>query len=425
MRVLVTGGGGREHALVWKLSQSSKVSKIFCAPGNAGTGIIATNVYIKATNIDGLKEFALKEKIDLTIVGPEDPLVGGIVDEFTSVGLRIFGPTKSAAVLEGSKVFMKDLCAKYDIPTASYKVFEDHESAKKYLNSHKLPIVIKADGLAAGKGVTVCHTLEKALNALKEIFEDRKFGDAGNKVVIEKCLEGEEASYIVLVDKNGNFIPLASSQDHKARDTGDKGPNTGGMGAYSPAPVITVEVERLILGKIIHPTLVAMRKEDRPFSGILYAGLMIKGGKPYVLEFNVRLGDPETQPILARMKSDIVPVILAALDGKLDSVEIEWDERPAVCVVMASKGYPYGYKKGFEIFGIDEAEKSGAIVFHAGTQKGCHGAIETSGGRVLGITAKGNTFREAKNNAYRGVEKIRYDNLFWRNDIADRAINRR
>lgn len=428
MNVLVVGSGGREHALCLKIAQSPLVKKIFCAPGNGGTAQIATNVDIKANDIMGVRDFALKNKIKLTIVGPEDPLVLGIVDEFEKVGLKIIGPDKAAAILEGSKVFMKRLLAANKIPTASFIVLDNtKEVANRVLSfsniSTTFPLVIKLDGLAAGKGVEVCHNMQEANLFLKEIDEG-KFGKYSGKIILEHFLDGQELSYIVLVDKNGNVLPFATSQDHKRRDDNDKGPNTGGMGAYSPAPLATKKMEDRILREIIFPTLKAMKEIGSPFTGFLYAGIMIVEGNPFVLEYNVRLGDPETQVILPRMENDLVSILLSATKGELDKRTIAWDPRPAVCVVMAAKGYPDEYEKGHVIFELDQAEKNGAIVFHAGTKMGEDLLFRNVGGRVLGVTALGKDFQEAIKNAYSAAAKIHCDNLFCRSDIGKKALKK-
>lgn len=422
MKVLVVGSGGREHAIVWALQQSIYVNEIYCAPGNAGTAEIAANVDIKADNISALINFVKEQEIDITIVGPEDPLAAGIVDEFIEEGLKIFGPTKAAAKLESSKVFTKHLLRKVGIPTAPYRVFLSPHQAWTYAKRQKYPLVIKADGLAAGKGVIVCHNSDQAWEAIKKIMIAKEFGDAGKKIVIEECLIGEEASFIAIVDGNGIVLPLASSQDHKARDDGDKGPNTGGMGAYSPAPVITEDLHHEILETIAKPIVYEMANRDKSFTGVLYLGLMIVEGRPYVLEVNVRFGDPEIQPILARLNTDFGMLIADAVDNDLDGYSngLSWADQPAVCVVMASKGYPGSYKKGLKIRGIDNA---GTNVFHAGTAKDGE-KIVTSGGRVLGVTALGKDIKTAQKNAYKAVNKIQCedDNLFWRTDIANKAI---
>ncbi len=426
MKVLVIGGGGREHALVWMIEQSFFVRTVFCAPGNAGTNQIATNVDIDPNDFDALVDLVKNENIDLTIVGPEEPLTRGIVDVFRKNGLMIFGPNAKAAMLEGSKSFTKNLLKKYKIPSAKYQIFTDPDFAEQYVrDQNDFPIVIKADGLAAGKGVFICADLNESIVAIKEIMKDRKFGVAGASIVIEEFLQGEEASYIVMVDYNGNVLPLASSQDHKRVGNGDTGLNTGGMGAYSPAPAVTPEMEKRILNEIIYPTVAAMEKEECPFTGFLYAGIMIDpSGNPYVLEFNVRLGDPETQPILARMKTDLITLMTFASRGALNECEIKWDPQPAVCVVMATEGYPGSYEKGLPIDGIKRAEETGAIVFHAGTTLDKNCALVSSGGRVLGVTALGRDFVTAQKNAYQAVEEITSTGLFYRNDIADRAIGR-
>ncbi len=426
MNVLVIGSGGREHALAWKIAQSFFVKTVFCAPGNAGTNQIATNVDINPNDFAALIDFVKKEKIDLTIVGPEEPLTRGIVDAFRQNGLMIFGPNAKAAMLEGSKSFTKNILRKYGIPSAKYERFTDPERAERYVKDHNIfPIVIKADGLAAGKGVFICNSFNESIVAIQEIMVDRQFGIAGASVVIEEFLQGEEASYIVMVDYNGNVLPLASSQDHKRRSDGDIGPNTGGMGAYSPAPVVTPEMEKRILNQIIYPTVAAMEEEGCQFTGFLYAGIMIDSdGKPWVLEFNVRLGDPETQPILARMETDLITLMSFASRGKLDECEIKWNPQPAVCVVMVAEGYPGSYEKGISIDGIKQAEETGAMVFHAGTTLDAQCNLVSSGGRVLGVTALGKDFTHAQQNAYQAVGEIKSAGLFYRSDIADRAIGR-
>ena len=426
--VLIVGSGGREHALAWKIAQSPLVGQIYCAPGNPGTAQVGTNVAIKANDIAGLKQFALENKIDITIVGPEEPLVNGIVDEFQAAGLKIFGPNKAAAQLEGSKVFTKAFMKYHSIPTSDFEKFMTVDACRNFLafcnKEDKYPLVIKVDGLAAGKGVCVCHNHKDALDFLQQI-EAGKFKGADAVIIVEKFLKGEEASYIAMVDDQGHVLSLASSQDHKARDDGDQGPNTGGMGAYSPAPVITPEVEKKIMKKIIEPVLCYLKaRHGIKFTGFLYAGLMIEDGEPYVLEFNVRLGDPETQPILFRMKSDLLKLILAAVNGKLNEEEIQWDPNPAVCVVMASKGYPGDCNKGFVITGIDEAEATGAKVFHAGTILDENSLLRTAGGRVLGVTAGGKDYQEAIDNVYIAAEEIECSNFFCRTDIGHRAIER-
>ncbi len=421
MKVLVVGSGGREHAIAWKLKQSSRIKKIFSAPGNPGTAETGENVPIKADDIEGLKDFALSEGIDLTVVGPELPLTLGIVDLFKREGLKIFGPEKGAAELEGSKVFSKELMAEYNIPTAGFRVFDDMEEAKRYVESKGAPLVVKADGLAAGKGAIVCKKTEEALEALRLIMEERAFGDAGRRVVIEDFLEGEEASFICITDGK-NVVPLAASQDHKAVYDGDRGPNTGGMGAYSPAPIVTGELEREIVDTIMVPVVRAMEAEGRPYRGVLYAGLMIRDGRPMVLEFNCRFGDPEAQPLLVRLKDDLFELLLEASTGSLDGVELHWDERAALCVVMASKGYPGSYEKGKEIHGLEEVSKmEDVVVFHAGTALK-DGKVVTAGGRVLGVTGLGKDIKEAMERAYSAVKKISWDGVYYRTDIGMKAL---
>jgi phosphoribosylamine--glycine ligase len=421
MKVLVIGSGGREHALVWKISQSPKVKKIYCAPGNAGTAEFAENVNHKADDIIGLRDFALKHKIDLTVVGPEIPLVLGIADEFERAGLKIFGPKQSAAMIEGSKVFAKDFMSKYEIPTAQSGIFDNPKEALHYISEMGAPIVVKADGVAAGKGVIVCATREEAIDAVKSIMVDKEFGKAGAKVVIEECLIGEEASIIAITDGK-SIIPLASSQDHKRALDGDRGPNTGGMGAYSPAPLVTDRLMEEIDVNVLRPFIAGMQQEGIPYQGVIYAGIMVTKDGPKVLEFNCRFGDPETQPILMRMKSDIVPIFEAAADGKLGNREIEWHERASVCVVLASGGYPGEYKKGIPIKGMDKVDQlENAYVFHAGTKKS-GGEVVTAGGRVLGVTAFGDNIKFAIQNAYRAVDMIAFKGMHYRKDIGKKAL---
>lgn len=408
MKILVVGGGGREHALCWKIAQSPLVAKIYAAPGNGGTDLEdkTVNVDISATDIDKLLEFAKAEKIDLTVVGPEDPLSMGIVDAFEKKeGLRVFGPNKDAAQLEASKAFAKEIMIEAGIPTAGYGEFTDLASAKAYINKHGAPIVVKADGLAAGKGVTVAKTVDEAMTALEEIFVDNAFGDAGSKVVIEEFLDGEEASYLAFTD-GVTVLPMVSSQDHKPAYNNDEGPNTGGMGAYSPAPVVTDELFKYATEKIAYPLIKkTMATKGITFKGIIYAGLMVTKDGTKVLEFNARFGDPETQPVLSRLKSDIVPVFLACTDQTLNKVEIEWNENPTVCVVMASGGYPKSYEKGYPIEGIADADKlDGVKVFHAGTAT-VDGKTVNTGGRVLGVTACGDGLEDTIKLAYEAVEK--------------------
>jgi len=423
MKILVVGSGGREHALVWKLAQSPMVEKIYCAPGNPGIAEHAECLDIKADDIRALREFARDNKIDLTVVGPEDPLAAGITDEFESAGLKIFGPSRRAAELEASKVFCKSLLRKHGIPTAEFRRFDDAGDAAAYVKSQPAPLVVKADGLARGKGVLVCHTTEEALDAVKMIMVEKEFGDAGSEVVVEEFLTGEEASILAFTD-GSTIAPLDSSQDHKPIFDGDKGPNTGGMGAYSPAPVITPEMFRRIEREILVPIVHAMNKDNRPYKGILYAGLMITKVGPKVLEFNVRFGDPETQPILVRMKNDLAPVLLAVAEGKLEEASLEWDPRPAVCVVMASGGYPGSYEKGKEITGLDECKAmEDVVVFHAGTAVQ-DGKLVTNGGRVLGITALGDGIEAARARAYEAVAKIKFEGAQYRTDIGAKAVGR-
>jgi phosphoribosylamine--glycine ligase len=426
MKVLVIGNGGREHALAWKLKQSRRVSEVIVAPGNAGTarehGV--RNAEVAVTDIDGLLKLAKAEKIELTVVGPEVPLVAGVVDKFRAAGLRIFGPRAIAAQLEGSKAFAKDFLLRHNIPTAHYAVFTELNKALAYVRERGAPIVIKADGLAAGKGVVVALTLSDAELALHDMLGAHAFGDASARVVIEEFLDGEEASYIVMSD-GSHALPMASSQDHKRRDDNDLGPNTGGMGAYSPAPVVTAEVEKRILKEVIEPTLRGMAAEGAPFIGFLYAGLMIdQHGAPKVIEFNVRFGDPETQPIMLRLKSDFVDLIEAALDGELHRTHVQWDARPSIGVVMAAGGYPAQVKTGEVVHGLDADFGAEVKVFHAGTKLDAQGHVITAGGRVLTVCALGKDIAAAREHAYDGIKKIRFDGAFCRKDIAHRALRR-
>lgn len=420
MKVLVIGSGGREHALVWKIKQSKKVEAVYCAPGNAGIGQLAECVAIAADDLDGLLHFAEKHAIDLTVVGPEVPLTMGIVDRFQEKGFKIFGPTAKAAEIEGSKAFAKDLMAKYHIPTAKYGVYTDAARAKDFLNQVGLPCVVKADGLAAGKGVLICETRNEAEAAIEDILVDNKFGNAGSRVVIEEFLTGQEVSMLAFTDGK-SVCPMVSAQDHKRIWDGDKGLNTGGMGAYSPAPVYTSEVHAQVVPQVLEATVAAMAAEGRPFSGILYAGLMLTNDGPKVLEFNARFGDPETQAVLPRLESDLVDIFLAIIEGCLDQVEIKWRQEPCVCVVMASGGYPETSEKGQEIAGLHAAEDTGAIVFHAGT-KADNGKILTNGGRVLGISALGRDIGEAIEHAYNGVKEIQFEHMQYRTDIGKKAF---
>ena len=424
MKVLVIGGGGREHAYVWKIAQSPRVEKVFAVPGNAGIAEIAECRPIPLEKgFEALVAFVQEEGIDLTVVGPEAPLVDGIVDAFEEQGLRIFGPNRSAARLEGSKAFSKDFMAKYEIPTATYRVVTTAEEARAYVREVGAPIVVKASGLAAGKGAIVCETLADAEEAIRRIMIEREFDEAGDQVVIEECLVGEEASFTALCD--GEFaVPLATSQDHKRIGDGDTGPNTGGMGAYSPAPVVDDALFRHVMEEIVGPTLAGMAAEGAPYRGILYVGLMVTETGPKVLEYNCRLGDPEAQPILMRLASDLVDHLEAAIDGRLAEEAVEWRPESAVCVVLASGGYPREYRTGFPISGLDEAAAvPDTVVFHAGTKRE-NGRIVTSGGRVLGVTSLGATIAEAVERAYTACEKIHFENVTYRRDIAHRALAR-
>ncbi|GAB6034859.1 phosphoribosylamine--glycine ligase [Galenea microaerophila] len=426
MKVMIIGSGGREHALAWKAAQGASVSEVFVAPGNAGTAQEPklTNVDIAVTDLEGLVKFAKDEGIELTIVGPEVPLVMGVVDAFQQAGLKCFGPTAAAAQLEGSKAFSKDFLAKHHIPTADYEVFTEIAKAHAYLDKVGAPIVIKADGLAAGKGVILAETVEEAKAAVDDMLAGNKFGDAGARVVIEEFLTGEEASFIVMADGK-NILPMASSQDHKARNNGDTGPNTGGMGAYTPAPVVTPEIHERIMNEVIRPTIEGMEKEGMPYTGFLYAGIMVaEDGTPKVLEFNCRFGDPETQPIMMRLQSDLAQLCLAALEGKLDSVEAQWDPRAALGVVMAAEGYPADYRKGDVIQGLDQVHGEDIKVFHAGTALNEKGEVITAGGRVLCVTALGDTVSDAQKRVYEGVHKISWPGVYYRTDIGHRAIAR-
>ena len=425
MKILLVGSGGREHALAWKLAQSEKVEKVIVAPGNAGTAQEdkVENIDIGAEDIDALLAYAQKDDIDLTVIGPEAPLVSGIVDLFSSHGLKCFGPSKGAAQLEGSKAFSKDFFARHNIPTAAYGNFTNIDDAVAYIEKQGAPIVVKADGLAAGKGVILAETEAEAIAAVKDMLAGNAFGDAGHRVVIEEFLRGEEASIIVIADGK-NYLPMATSQDHKARDNGDLGPNTGGMGAYSPAPVVTPEISQLIMQEVIEPTMRGMEKEGYPFTGFLYAGVMIDDqGHSKVLEYNVRFGDPETQPIMMRLESDLVELIEAALEGELNKQNIEWDNRSSLGVVMAAGGYPEAYSKGHVISGIPSVTDN-SKVFHAGTALSDDGDVVTSGGRVLCAVGLGDTVTEAQKRAYEVVNSISWDEEMHRDDIGYRAIAR-
>ena len=423
MKVLIVGSGGREHALAWKSIQSPNVDKVFVAPGNAGTALEPglENIDISVANIPALLDFAKQENIDLTIIGPEVPLVAGIVDFFQQAGLKCFGPVSKAAQLEGSKAFCKDFMARHHIPTAEYEAFTDMEQAISYIQKKGAPIVVKADGLAAGKGVIVAQTEQEAIATVEDMLSGNVFGEAGNRVVIEEFLQGEEASFIVIADGK-NALPMATSQDHKARDNGDTGPNTGGMGAYSPAPVVTPEIYQRVMQEVIQPTLEGMAEDGMPYTGFLYAGLMISAnGGIKVLEYNCRFGDPETQPIMMRLKSDLVELCIAALDQNLDEITTEWDERAALGVVLAAGGYPGTYQKGDVISGLPEIDLSESKVFHAGTRRD-NGNIVTSGGRVLCACALGNDISEAQRKAYQLTKSIHWDKVYFRTDIGFKAI---
>jgi len=421
MKVLVVGGGGREHALCWKISKSPIVKALFCAPGNVGISKHATSVDIKVTDIESMVRFARAEEIDLTVVGPEIPLSLGIVDRFQEENLNIFGPNKAAAEIESSKVYSKNLMKKYDIPTAFFSTFYDYGDAVNWVKEVKPPLVIKADGLAAGKGVIICHTEDESIDALDGIMRSKIFGDSGNRVVIEEFLQGEEVSFIAFTDGE-NVLPLASSQDHKALLDGDKGPNTGGMGAYSPAPIVTSELHGAIMNQVMIPTVRALKEEGRVYKGILYAGLMIEGTDIKVLEFNCRFGDPEAQPLLMRMRSDIVPIMRAISRGEVAEGEIQWYDQASVCVVMASKGYPGDYKKGFQIDRIDDVnDMDGVIVFHSGTSRDGSNIV-ANGGRVLGVTALGDNIPDAISTAYNAVNHIDCELLYFRTDIGKKAL---
>ena len=424
MKILVIGGGGREHALVWKISQSKKVDKIFCAPGNAGIAALAECIDIKDDNIPALKKFVLDNKIDLTIVGPEGPLAAGIVDEFQKDGLKIFGPSKAAASLEGSKSYAKTIMGKYGVPAAGYEEFTEENAAIEYLRDLNSSVVVKADGLAAGKGVVVAKDADEAEEAVHKMLGEHQFKEASSKIIIEECLVGEEASILAFSDGK-YFTVMQSAQDHKRVFDNDMGPNTGGMGAYSPAPVVTEEILKYVKENVFKKMINGMRKEGAPFVGVLYAGIMITKEGPKVLEFNVRFGDPETQPIMMRLKTDIIDIIEHILEGDLNKIRIEWDKRAAVCVVLSSKGYPGTYEKGKEITGlIDAGTVKDAMVFHAGTALK-DGKVVTSGGRVLGITAMAGTIKAAIDRAYQVVRLISFEGKHYRSDIGGKALQKR
>ena len=422
MKILVVGGGGREHALVWKLSQSPLAEKIFCAPGNAGTAEIAETVVIKADDLDGICKFVEEQQIDLTVIGPEAPLTAGLADRLAAAGHKTFGPQKAAAQLEGSKEFAKDLLKKYAIPTAAYECFSDLSEALRYIESAPLPMVIKADGLAAGKGVVIAEDMATAKQTATDMLEGNIFGSAGSRIVVEEFLSGEEVSILAFCDGE-HIVPMVSAQDHKRAYDNDAGPNTGGMGAYSPAPVYTPELAKSIEKHVLQATLAALKAEGIIYKGILYAGLMITNKGPQVLEFNCRFGDPETQAVLARLESDLVEIMLSVIDGTLDAAEMIWSEKSSVCVVVAAGGYPDSYEKGDIINGLDAAAKTGATVFHAGT-KISGNDIVTDGGRVLSITALGDNTAAAIANAYEAAAKIDIKNAFYRRDIGKKALNR-
>ncbi len=417
MKVLIVGGGGREHAIAWKVAQSKRVDKIYCAPGNAGIAEVAECVNIGAMEFDKLVAFAKENAIDLTIIGMDDPLVGGIVDAFEAEGLRVFGPRKNAAILEGSKAFSKDLMKKYNIPTATYETFDSAQSAMDYLETSKYPIVLKADGLALGKGVLICNTKEEAMDGVKSLMLDKQFGSAGNRIVVEEFMTGREVSVLSFVD--GKTIKImTSAQDHKRAKDGDQGLNTGGMGTFSPSPFYTKDVDDFCHKYVYQASVDAMKAEGREFKGIIFFGLMLTSEGPKVLEYNARFGDPETQVVLPRMKNDIVDVFEACIDGTLDKIELDFEDNAAVCVVLASDGYPVKYDKGFEITGFENfVGKDNYYVFHAGTKFNEQGKIVTNGGRVLGVTATGSNLKEARANAYEATKLIHFDNKYMRNDI--------
>ena len=423
MKVLVVGSGGREHSLCWAIAKSPKCSELFCAPGNAGIDSIAICVDIAANDVDALIAFATEKKIGFVVVGPEAPLIGGLVDKLETLDIKTFGPSAAAAALEGSKGFMKDLCSKYNIPSAEYGRFDEPNSAKEFILRHHTPIVVKADGLAAGKGVIICSNRNEAYAAVDHIMTERAFGDAGDEVIIEEFMEGEEASFFVLVDGK-NAVALRSAQDHKTAYDGDEGPNTGGMGAYTPAPVVDDAMAGRIMNEIIEPTIKAMANEGKPYKGVLYAGLMITSKGPRLIEYNVRFGDPECQPLMVALKSDILDALIASAEGTLDKIKLKWHDEATLIVVMAAEGYPGRYKKGTEIKGVKEANDiDGVFVFHAGT-KSKNGQLLATGGRVLGVTAKAKTVAAAQKLAYKAVAKIDWPGGFNRTDIGWRAIKR-
>jgi len=427
MKVLIIGSGGREHCIAWKISQSSLVDKLYCAPGNGGTSAISQNIDISASDIEGLLKFALEENIDLTVVGPEAPLVEGIVDRFESKGLKIFGPKKEAARLEDSKVFAKEIMKKYGIPTANFEVFDDPKKAKAYIKEKGTPLVVKADGLAAGKGVIVCEKQDEAFHAIDSIMVDKKFGKAGNRIIIEDCLKGEEVSFLIFTD-SVTIMPLVSSQDYKRAFDEDKGFNTGGMGAYSPVPLIGENELSDIIKKVFIPVVEGLKKEGKIYKGILYGGIMMKDNVPYVLEFNVRFGDPETQVILPKLKSDLVDIMIKTIDNRLNEVKLEWDERFCVGVVLASGGYPESYEKGKEIRGLEKLENiEDVFIFHAGTKRetkneGRGTKLVTNGGRVLNVVGLGSSIKEAQDKVYSVINNIEFESMFYRKDIGNKIL---
>jgi len=423
MKILVVGSGGREHALCWAINKSPRCSKLYCAPGNAGIAKIAKCVPLSSDDVDGIVSFAVQNVIDLVVVGPEVPLVAGLVDRLDEEGIKAFGPSARAAQLEGSKGFMKDLCEKYGIPTATFGRFDEPEAAKEFIRVHGAPIVVKADGLAAGKGVILCRNTHEAYAAVDHIMVERAFGEAGDEIIVEEFLKGEEASFFALVDGK-HAVAIGTAQDHKAAFDGDQGPNTGGMGAYMPAPVMTADMADEVMKTIVNPLVKGMAAERMPYKGVLFVGLMIDAGKPKLLEFNVRFGDPECQPMMMRMKSDVLEALLACAEGRLDDITIEYDKSPALVVVMAAEGYPGAYEKGSEIRGLDELEgDENVVVFHAGTELD-DDAVVSNGGRVLGVTARGANVAEAQKRAYAAVDSIDWPDGFCRRDIGWRAIER-
>lgn len=422
MNILVIGSGGREHVLCWKIKQSEQAGQLFCAPGNGGTAEVARNVDLDISDHGAVSEFCARENIELVVVGPELPLATGITDDLAEKGITVFGPSHAASRLESSKIYAKEAMARFGVPTASFRIFDDHEKCLKYLRTADFPLVIKANGLAAGKGVFVCGNLDEAASASKMLLEEDGLGRAGSKLIVEECLEGEEVSVLVLTDGK-KIVPLATSQDHKRAGEADTGPNTGGMGAYSPAPVLDDALFEEIISTVIRPTIEGLRSEGIEYRGVLYAGIMVTASGPKVLEFNVRFGDPEAQAILPRMKSDILPYLMGAASGELADAAIEWDERPAVCVVLASGGYPGAYEKGYRITGTDRAKERDALVFHAGTQlKGDE--LVTAGGRVLGVVALEDRIDKACAKAYAAIDEINFENMYYRKDIAHRALAR-